>query len=124
MRYRSKKMARVYRQARIPLVDELLAEGVICAWPGCSQTATDPDEIVPRGRGGSITDKTNVVAMCHFHNVSKQLPQFRQIAEQAGLLKSRSSLRHAFVPDRVGFYCDSCSLPLMNWRHREGGESA
>jgi hypothetical protein len=118
MRGRSKKMARVYRQTRIPLVQALLADPVVCVWPGCSQVATDPDEIVPRGRGGSITDPSNVQGLCHFHNAHKQLPGFRGIAEAAGLLAGSGSLRHPWVPDEVGFYCRVCNLPALNWRHR------
>lgn len=119
MRYRSKKTQAVYRQQRIPLVKELFEDGPQCMFPGCTAAATDPHEPITRGRGGSITEKDNLVPLCHFHNVNIHQPGFREIAEKAGLLKSTSANRHEFIPDHIGFYCRRCALPLANWRHRE-----
>ena len=56
-------MKKIYREQRVPLVRMILIEHPFCQ--RCLMKAsTDPHELVPRGRGGSITDKTNLVALC------------------------------------------------------------
>jgi hypothetical protein len=41
---------------------------VMCAKPGCGHPADDLHEILPRGRGGSITDEENTIPLCRQHN--------------------------------------------------------
>ncbi len=63
---RSEKMARIYREERIPLVKELLATFPYCKarLVNCTGRSTDVHEIKSRGRGGSITDRANCVTLC------------------------------------------------------------
>lgn len=63
MRFRSKKMTKKYRQERIPLVIAMLAEIALCQRCG-KRRPDDIHEVKPRGRGGSITDPDNLVAVC------------------------------------------------------------
>lgn len=63
MRPRSKKMQRTYAEQRIPLVKKVLEDQPVCI--RCFRArSTDVHELKSRGRGGSITDETNVVAIC------------------------------------------------------------
>lgn len=63
MRARSPRMARLYRQRR-GLVATMLADAPPCR--RCRfQAATEVHELLPRGRGGSITDPSNCVPLCH-----------------------------------------------------------
>lgn len=63
LRRRSAKTARLYREQRVPLVRELLGDGVPCE--RClSAVATDVHEIKSRARGGPITDRENLAALC------------------------------------------------------------
>jgi hypothetical protein len=42
---------------------------VRCQFPGgCTETACDADERLPRGRGGSITDPGNLLLLCRAHH--------------------------------------------------------
>ena len=41
---------------------------VMCYIPGCPLPASDLNEILPRGRGGSITDEENCVPLCRPHH--------------------------------------------------------
>jgi hypothetical protein len=71
MRPRSAKMARLYRQERVPLVVEmLLADGLQrCEFPrGCHRVATTLHELLGRAQGGSITDRDNIRRSCIPHN--------------------------------------------------------
>jgi hypothetical protein len=68
LRPRSAKTEALYRTQRRPLVAELFAEPSICEVPWCTSTATDPHEVLPRGRGGSILDRANIRRVCHHHN--------------------------------------------------------
>jgi len=61
IRSRSKKVARLYRNYRVPLVKEILEERPLCQ--RCGRQSQDVHELVPRGRGGSIVDKENCVAL-------------------------------------------------------------
>lgn len=85
---RSEKRARLYQSERVPLVKEVVSteaawrpcEGGwrIRAWveacgklgphtpafAGCDGAAAHAHEILPRGRGGSITDPRNVIGLC------------------------------------------------------------
>lgn len=71
MRARSKKRAKLYRDERVPLVKELLATPTMCEmWdrPGCDGYAVDVHEIKSRARGGSITDRENLMLLCRGHH--------------------------------------------------------
>lgn len=62
MRHRSRRMEAVYRQRR-RVVAALLADQPVCE--RCQQAyATDVHELLPRGRGGSILDRDNLVVLC------------------------------------------------------------
>ena len=61
---RSVKTTETYRKLRIPLVIELLTKYPWCA--RCKQArSTEVHEPLSRARGGSITDPTNAVTLCH-----------------------------------------------------------
>jgi hypothetical protein len=62
MKYRSKKMARLYMERR-KLVAEIL-DDAICVRCKSAQ-ATEVHELLTRARGGSILDKNNCVPLCH-----------------------------------------------------------
>ncbi|HJQ00115.1 MAG TPA: HNH endonuclease signature motif containing protein [Jatrophihabitans sp.] len=63
LRARSSKMDKLYRTVRRPLVNMLMASNPLCI--RClSKPAVDPHEVLPRGRGGSITDPANCVPLC------------------------------------------------------------
>jgi hypothetical protein len=75
MRHRSIKMARVYRQERVPLVKEMLAENPNCelfnrirrvdpGYRSCHRHAIGLHELKKRSAGGSITDRDNVLRCC------------------------------------------------------------
>lgn len=61
---RSAKRARLYRTQRVPLVASLLDERPVCERCNAARS-TEVHELLSRGRGGSITDPTNCVALCH-----------------------------------------------------------
>lgn len=64
LRFRSVKVERMYRQLRRGLVADLLGARPICQrCDACP--STEVHEIKSRARGGSITDVTNCVALCH-----------------------------------------------------------
>lgn len=63
LRHRSAKTAKTYRDQRIPLVKELLADNPACQ--RCHQArADDVHEIKSRARGGSILDRDNLALLC------------------------------------------------------------
>ena len=70
IRSRSKKRAKLMREVRGPLVAEILAEFPWCirhlamSVLGPRARSTQVHELLSRGRGGSITDRTNCVALC------------------------------------------------------------
>lgn len=115
MRYRSRKREAVYRTQRRPLVAEQLA-----LFPTCrrchARPSVDVHEVVSRGRGGSITDRANVVALCR--QCHDHLTRSPREAEREGYLLPSASLRHPFT-SADGYYCDVCQLPPLSWRHRE-----
>ena len=56
LRRRSWRMEKLYRQLRVPLVERFLREHPLCQ--RCLMArSTDPHELTPRGRGGSIIDE-------------------------------------------------------------------
>lgn len=67
LRFRSKKMVKVYRERR-KLVKRLLEERYWCArcWVQWSwmERSTEIHELLSRARGGDILDETNLVALC------------------------------------------------------------
>ncbi len=67
----SAKRARQNRE-RAAMADRLWPdrrEGtVMCTVPECGRPADDGNEILPRARGGSITDENNVHPCCRQHN--------------------------------------------------------
>ncbi len=56
-----------------------------CIVPWCARLADDLHEILPRARGGSITDEENCVLVCRFHN--EELTLEPDWGYQLGLLK-------------------------------------
>lgn len=61
--FRSKKRSKLYKQERIPIVIEMLAEIKVCQ-RCASRPPVDVHELKSRARGGSITDRDNLVAVC------------------------------------------------------------
>jgi 5-methylcytosine-specific restriction endonuclease McrA len=49
---------------RRKIVDAVWIERPVCARPGCGQWADDVHEPLTRARGGSITDRDNMVPLC------------------------------------------------------------
>jgi len=91
IRARSKRMAKVYRDERVPLVRRLLAERPRCEARFsliCTGRSTACHERQTRARGGSITDEANILcvcAACHdaiHRNIAK--------ATRRGLLRGRT----------------------------------
>jgi hypothetical protein len=84
----SAKRARENRERRA-MADRLWPdrrEGtVMCIVPRCPLPADDLNEILPRGRGGSITDEKNTVPTCRGHN--EELTGSPAWAYRLGLLK-------------------------------------
>lgn len=58
---------------------------VMCGVPGCTRPADDLGEILPRGRGGSITDEENTMPQCRSHN--EELTKSPGWAYRLGVLK-------------------------------------
>jgi hypothetical protein len=82
----SRKRARENRE-RSRLVRELFGpEPVRCAWPRCPDLADDIHEILPRGRGGSITDPSIWAPLCRFHNELATDDTRNQEGREAGLV--------------------------------------
>ena len=80
---------------------------VMCAVSFCHDRADDLHEILPRGRGGSITDEENTKPVCRRHN--EEITRGPDWAYREGLIKHN------------GLCCqgrDVCS------RYAEGGEAA
>ena len=50
------------------MVAGLWPERPSCEWPRCTRLADDVHEALTRGRGGSITDRENVRALCREHH--------------------------------------------------------
>lgn len=68
IRQRSKKRAKLMREVRIPLVKKMLEEdetGTPALCVRCGRVATEVDEVVGRGRGGSFLDETNCQRFCN-----------------------------------------------------------
>jgi hypothetical protein len=71
LKARSAKTAKIYRDKRVPLVQDILAVRRLCEirWDeNCGVRSEGLHEILSRGRGGSITDEPNVLAACHYCN--------------------------------------------------------
>jgi hypothetical protein len=114
MRSRSKRMARIYVERR-RIVEEQLTLYPVCERCG-TQPSSDVHEMVGRGRGGSILDRANLRCLCRrCHDIVTQNPAQ---GEAEGFIKPSGSMRHPFT-SAEGYYCDVCSLPRMNQRHRE-----
>lgn len=63
IKHRSAKMEKVYRTRRRNLVAKLLLDRPFCQ--RCLQSRSqDIHELKSRARGGSITDESNLVALC------------------------------------------------------------
>jgi len=65
---RSRKTAKVYREQRVPLTQEMLADHPGCGirWDErCRGLADALHEILSRGRGGSITGRANCIPACN-----------------------------------------------------------
>lgn len=88
LRPRSAKLAKVYRLERIPLVRTMLAGQPLCLLnlPGCTGLADTVHELLPRGRGGSITDPDNCVPACRTCNDNASNAHIA-IAQERGLLR-------------------------------------
>lgn len=63
----STKRAAENRQ-RAKVVKQLVEADPICAFPSCTAFASDPHEIVPRSRGGSIVDPEIIRLLCRPHH--------------------------------------------------------
>jgi len=86
VRHRSKKRQRLYDEERIPIVKEMLEENPVCVrcW---REPSTDVHERLSRARGGSITDKANLVCLCRVcHDWITQHP--REAEETGWSLKT------------------------------------
>lgn len=83
MKYRSKKMTRIYVLRR-KLVAEMLDDAMCVR---CNQVqATEVHEVLTRARGGSILDKNNCVPLCHeCHSYVTQNPK---AAHAEGLMRN------------------------------------
>ena len=90
IRPRSRKLAKVYRDVRVPLVRRLLAERPACEArfsPICDGRSTDCHERQTRAMLGSIVDEANVICLCRpCHDRVHAKPA---AARKAGLLGSR-----------------------------------
>lgn len=88
LRPRSAKLAKVYRLERVPLVRTMLAGQPLCqlTLPGCTDLADTVHELLPRGRGGSITDPDNCVPACRTCNDNASNVHIA-IAQARGLLR-------------------------------------
>lgn len=94
LKQRSEKRAKLYREARVPLVVELLRERPWCEVGEllnsidpkhtCRLRSCDIHERKTRARGGSITDRENLLAVCRpCHNwIGANI----HMAEELGLL--------------------------------------
>lgn len=84
----SRKRARENRQ-RAAMADRRWPDRrdgtVMCIVPWCPLPADDLHEILPRGRGGSITDEENTVPTCRGHN--GELTESPEWGYRLGLLK-------------------------------------
>lgn len=102
--------------ARRQAEQELFDESPWCARCGSTNVALSGHERTGRGVGGDPSKPD--VLLCNSCNTwAEDNPDE---ARRMGWKLPRSALRHAFAPDGIGFYCERCSLPLANWRHREG----
>lgn len=83
---RSNRMQTTYRLERVPIVKAMLDEFPICQ--RCQREHShDIHELKSRARGGSITDKSNLVAVCRpCHTWITQNP--KQALEQGWLKNS------------------------------------
>ena len=92
---RSEKTKKLYEEERVPIVKKLIAERPICeacdifalydrraAW--YPKDSVDIHEIVSRGRGGSITEMGNLLAVCR--ECHDRITNSPKLAEQLGLL--------------------------------------
>lgn len=95
MRYRSPKKEAEYRLRR-PLVRRLLAERPWCeacpVWARYDnrvtyvrQPSVDIHEMQTRGRGGSILDESNCLAVCR--NCHRRIDAHPQVSVELGLLR-------------------------------------
>jgi 5-methylcytosine-specific restriction endonuclease McrA len=97
MRFRSRKREAIYRQRR-PLVAALLAERPICERCG-TNPSDDVHEVVSRARGGSILDRSNLVAICR--SCHRFLTDHPAQAHAEGLMK-HSWDRDRWTTEREG----------------------
>lgn len=80
----SKKRAVENRQ-RATVREQLRAERPHCEFPGCKAPWVDMHEVKKRSRGGSITDKSNILCLCREHHEFTEAEPAK--ATEMGLLK-------------------------------------
>ena len=113
MRSVSLKRQRQNRERRVAET-ELFDLAPFCARCGRTGVSLHGHELVNRGRGGDATKPD--VLLCDQCNVWCEDNPAEAVA--AGWKLPSASLRHRFTPDALGFYCATCALPNLNWRHR------
>lgn len=113
MRARSKRTAKLYAEERVPLLADIIGGPCVAgakitrwikdggrvlepnedgtqhlaapAYGGCSRIAAHGHELLPRSRGGSITDRDNVIGVCwECHRFIHKWPQ---VSKPLGLLR-------------------------------------
>lgn len=108
LRFRSNKTAALYRKVRGPLVAEILAETARCQYPACWKRPSEIHERRRRSQGGSITDRANLVALCHEHHMEVTF-HARPWMYLHGLLEQRGGgAPTAKIPFKS--VCDFCVL--------------
>jgi 5-methylcytosine-specific restriction endonuclease McrA len=85
----SRKRQAENRQRRKVVADLYGGERPPCEWPECTRLADDVHEPLTRGRGGSITDRKNMKALCRPHHDKVTFTPESELAEayEAGLLR-------------------------------------
>jgi hypothetical protein len=84
----SKRRAKENRE-RSKVLAELAGENPWCGagLPGCTGQAQDGHEILTRARGGSITDKANILPICRSCHRAVTTPKDSESIHASGLLR-------------------------------------